>query len=241
MSRNDKMEMAVAVNIAKAILLYPVVVVTGLVIFFVCNLVLLPMISLIQAGRFIVDRRFRRQVLGKPESLEPSDAVYYHPTHTWARVDSARVSIGIDEFTHALVGDMVSGIECKDVGEDLESGDNVWTIRCGDRSLEQIMPIGGTVIEVNTRLIRNPSLIATEPVENLWVVKIKPTAPVKDFKSMLSLDHLRKWNEKVKDRILARFCTEAGLVAADGGDFVPDLAARLSPAQWSQLVDQEFK
>jgi glycine cleavage system H protein len=243
MSRNEKTEPALAWKIAKAVLLYPVVVATGLVVFFVCNLVLMPAISLIQVARFVADRKFRREVLGKSPAFreDESGEIYYHPTHTWARMEAARVSIGLDEFTNSLIGKIIREIECCDVGTRLEIGETVWTLKCGDRSLEQIMPIAGTVIEVNTRLLRSPSRLATEPVEDLWIVKIRPSAPVQDLKTLFSLDHFRTWNEKVKDRIVKRFCTEAGLVAADGGTLVPDLASRLSPDQWTQLVNQEFK
>jgi glycine cleavage system H lipoate-binding protein len=240
MSNERKNERA-ALKIAKAILMYPVVVVMGLVVFMAFNVILMPAFTVLQMVRFILDARFRAEVLGKVPSSAGEEEAYYHPGHTWAKIDSPTVSIGMDDFAELLVGKRASGIECADVGSKLKAGDAVWTIHCGDRMLQQVVPMTGTVIEVNTRLLRNPSLMGSLPVGELWVVKMRPVTPIREFRDLFSLDAFRKWNDKVKERILARFCPEPGMAYADGGELIPNLASMLSDDEWNELVAQEFK
>ena len=242
MSRERKSE-RVAWKIVKAILLYPVVVASGLAVFVAFNCILLPALSALQMVRFLMDGRFRAEALGKARAGTGAseEEVYYHPGHTWAKLNSPTVSIGMDEFADLLVGKRASGIECAGVGTSLKTGDTVWTIHCGDRALEQLVPVSGTVIEVNTQLLRNPALMGTLPVKDLWVVKMRPVMPIREFRDLFPLDAFKKWNDKVKERILARFCPEAGMAYADGGELIPSLASLLSDKEWNELVAREFK
>lgn len=228
-------------GIVRAILLAPVVVATGMAVFIGFYVVLLPILSLVQWVRLAADGGFRRKLLGAAGPAPDSEDVYYHPGHTWARLETASVSIGPDEFTNSLVGDGSWEFECASVGTDLRSGDPVWRLRCGNRSLEQVVPISGTIIEVNTKLLRDPSQMARVPVQDLWVVKVRPATAIRDFKELFSVENFVQWNQKVKDRIVARFSPEAGLVQADGGRLIPDLAKVLTDDEWTELVSQEFK
>jgi len=127
------------------------------------------------------------------------------------------------------------------VGTELKTGDKVWTLQLNGRRLEQVVPLGGTVIEVNTTILLDPSLLARLPVKDLWIVKLRPGKALAELRDRLTLTTFAKWNEKVRDRILARFSPKAGPVLADGGRWVPGLAAQLTDAEWKDLLSREFK
>ena len=228
-------------GIAKSLLLFPAMVVAGLFVFLFFNILVLPVVSVIQLIRLAVDPGFRRRVADAGAEPAGSEEVYYHPRHPRLSGEQGAAAIGPDEFTGSLLNNRTWEIEAAVVGLSLETGDTVWRLKCGNRKLEQGAPICGTVIEVNARLLRDPSLISRTPIRDLWIVKMKPARAIREFTDLISVNNLRRWNDEVKDRIMARFGRELGAVHADGGQLIPDLANLLSEEEWNDLVASEYR
>ncbi len=225
-------------RILKAVLLLPFLVAYGLIVLVTLQLIFLPLFSLFQLIRFSLDPKFRRRLL---EGSRESIAAFFHARHVWALPEGPEVLVGPDDFTTSLVGGKVNRIEPSEVGSRLGAGDRVWGIQLGDRSLKQILPINGTVIEVNRELLHNPRQLATAPLRDRWIVKVRPTEGIEALRNNLTWSTFKRWNEQVKDRMFTRFQAKFGPVHADGGTLVPDLASILSDEEWRDLVAREYE
>jgi glycine cleavage system H lipoate-binding protein len=225
-------------KIAKGILLFPFVVLYGLLVLVVMQLVFLPLFSLFQLVRFGVDGRFRRRILDAPPGAL---AAFFHPRHVWALPEGPEVMVGPDDFTTSLVGAKVDRIEPAGVGDEIAEGGKIWGIQLGDRSLNQILPVNGTVIEVNGKLLEDPRRLATAPLRDRWIVKVRPAGGLEALKNRLTYSTFQTWNEQVKDRMFSRFQAKFGPSYADGGKLIPDLASILTDQEWKDLVASEFE
>ncbi len=225
-------------KICWSIFMFPLVILFGVFVLFTFYFTLLPLISIFQLFRFILDRNFRESIVhATPEGI----AVYFHRGHTWLKPEDGIVAVGPDGFASAIAGGGVREIEHSRVGTELKSGDPVWKFKFDRRAIEQFVPVGGTVIEVNKKLLMDPSLLGRSQAEDLWIVRIKPNRAIGELKDFLTLSNFRNWNNSVRDRIMSRYCPEAGAVQADGGDWAPKLASQLSDAEWEDLVSREFE
>ena len=53
------------------------------------------------------------------------------------------------------------------------------------------MPISGEIIEYNENLIENPELINSDPYNQGWIIKVKPTE-LKEVDSLINFDEYKK-------------------------------------------------
>jgi glycine cleavage system H protein len=228
------------VTALKAVLLYPFAMVGGFFLYILLVTVLMPAAAVVHLVRFLADARYRQRTLdGAPIAAAPE--VYYHRGHTRLRVDPEAAFVGPDELASAIVGGGGWALEAPAVGAEVKSGQSVWRWKSGDRCLDQVAPICGTILEVNTALLRDLTQLARAPIADSWIVKVRPTKAVREFQNLISLDQVERWHRDAQDWIFSRFGGELGAVAADGGRLVPGFASRLSDDQWQALVEREFK
>jgi glycine cleavage system H protein len=238
----ENRDLHISIKILRAVLYYPLICIAGIgsVLFFA---VFLPLISVIQLGRFIVNKNFREKVL-KGGSIsaetESRSAAYYHPSHTRAVLSEAKVAIGPDQFTTRFLG-KIDHIEYPEVGKLLKKGDTVWRLQFGSRSFEQIIPVSGTVLEINQNLIKDPSLLLTLPVDELWIVKVKPVSAVEEFKDLIQESAYQKFQDNMKDRLIELFGTRLGTVLTDGGEIELGLASKISDEDYNKVIQNFFK
>ena len=85
--------------------------------------------------------------------------------HEWIAVDGDVGTIGITDFAQDALGDIVF-IELPEVGRVLAVG-------AGDVK----NPVAGEVVEVNQKLVDEPSLLNSSPEADGWVYKVKLADP----------------------------------------------------------------
>ncbi|KPL02805.1 MAG: hypothetical protein AMJ90_04770 [candidate division Zixibacteria bacterium SM23_73_2] len=166
--------------------------------------------------------------------------VFSHPSHTWAEVVQPNlVNVGMDKFTSSVFGS-IQKIELPDLGERILQGDNAWKIKRGERELAQSAPLSGRVVEVNKELIENPSLLNKENPEKNWILKIEPTRLARDLKNLLSGEMLTRWNQTVKEQLVASLVPTDYPVLQEGGEIKPDLGDDLTTQQWEKVAKDFF-
>jgi glycine cleavage system H protein len=94
--------------------------------------------------------------------------------HEWLEPDSGRV--GISDYAQDQLGDIVF-VELPKIGEMFNAGDRFGTVESVKAVSELYMPIGGTVVEVNTALEQSPEWVNTDPYGKGWMIAVQPADP----------------------------------------------------------------
>jgi glycine cleavage system H protein len=167
------------------------------------------------------------------------EQVFLHPGHTWARVEpDGRVTVGIDEFAHKLVGP-VARVEVPEAGEPVVQGEPAIRLAVGDRTVSLLSPVEGVVVAVNPKAARNQASIS-DPYGDGWLFQVRPPRLAANVKQLLSGATARRWVEQAGESLAARLSPELGLVLQDGGAPVNGIAQELDPEKWDELARTYF-
>jgi glycine cleavage system H protein len=105
-----------------------------------------------------------------PENLK------YSSDHEWLKVEGDEAYVGITDFAQGELGDIVF-VEVETIDETLEKGEAFGTVEAVKTVSDLLLPIGGTILELNEKLEDEPELINKDPYGEGWIVKIKMTNP----------------------------------------------------------------
>jgi glycine cleavage system H protein len=109
----------------------------------------------------------------------------YSPTHEWVLIEGSTATVGISRFAVDQLTDLIL-IELPAVGTRLVPGKSFGEIESVKAVSDLYAPIGGEVTEVNTAVVENVQLLADDPYEQGWLIKLKiadaaETAELMDF------------------------------------------------------------
>ena len=82
------------------------------------------------------------------------------------------VYIGVTDYAQGELGDIVF-VELPKVGAKLGKHDVFGTIEAVKAVSELFAPVGGEVLEVNTRLDSEPALVNSDPYGDGWMIKLR--------------------------------------------------------------------
>ncbi len=105
-----------------------------------------------------------------------STDVRYTQDHEWVRADGAVATIGITAYAQEQLGDVVF-VELPEIGKKVSQGDEAAVIESVKAAAELYAPADGEIVEVNTSLGDDPSLVNSSPTEKGWFVKLKLSDP----------------------------------------------------------------
>ncbi len=170
----------------------------------------------------------------------PGD-VYYHRGHGWVKLEEGNtVRIGLDDFTQQVMGD-IEGIAIPSPGGELSQGQVAWRVRHGKFKLSQLAPLGGTVVEVNEKLKKDPTLANRSPYEEGWILRIQTKGLNKQMPELMDSLQFKAHFDQDKAKFMSSFNDHAlGAVYGDGGEVVKGAATKLDEGTWKKLVTQLF-
>jgi glycine cleavage system H protein len=90
--------------------------------------------------------------------------------------DGNVVTIGITDYAQGELGDIVY-LELPAVGATFGKHDVFGTIEAVKAVSELFSPMAGEIVEVNTRLEKEPQLVNSSPYGDGWMVKMKLSDP----------------------------------------------------------------
>ena len=96
----------------------------------------------------------------------------YTKEHEWLRVEGDVVVVGITEHAATALGDVVF-VELPEVETMVAHGDEVAVIESVKAASDILAPIDGEIVEVNQKLVDNPSLVNADPTGAAWFFKMK--------------------------------------------------------------------
>jgi glycine cleavage system H protein len=97
----------------------------------------------------------------------------------WYQEVDGIITIGINEEGLADITEITS-IDLPPEQEKLEEDVAIGTIETDDGPLDIFVPVEGTVIEVNSQVLEDPSLIQEDPYEEGWLLRIEASDEVSD-------------------------------------------------------------
>ena len=115
----------------------------------------------------------------------------YSDEHEWvARGAGNVVSIGISAVATDALGDIVY-VDIETEGESLDAEAVFGTVEAVKTVSEIYSPVSGKVIDINTAINDNPSVVNTDPYGEGWIFKIEPNN-MDELNNLMSSDDYKK-------------------------------------------------
>ncbi len=114
----------------------------------------------------------------------------YAPTHEWLYLKDLTATVGISRFAVDQLTDLLM-IELPAVGTRLVKGKSFGEIESVKAVSDLYAPMTGEVIEVNTPVLDNVQLLAEDPYEVGWLIKLN-VDDVAEFDELLDYDAYQK-------------------------------------------------
>ncbi|MEM6632727.1 MAG: glycine cleavage system protein GcvH [Bacteroidota bacterium] len=101
----------------------------------------------------------------------PEDLLYTKD-HEWIRIDGDYAYVGITDFAQNELGDIVY-LEIETLDQEVERNGIFGTVEAVKTVSDLFMPVAGTVLELNEKLVDSPELVNSDPYGDGWLIKIK--------------------------------------------------------------------
>ena len=96
----------------------------------------------------------------------------YTKDHEWVRIEGDEAVVGITDFAQSELGDIVF-IDINTEGQELEREAVFGTVEAVKTVSDLFMPLGGTILEVNSALGDDPAAVNSDPYGKGWMVRMK--------------------------------------------------------------------
>ena len=115
----------------------------------------------------------------------------YSKDHEWLRIEDDIAYIGVTAYAAEQLGDIVF-IDIISIDETLDKDEVFGSIEAVKTVSDLLLPIGGEVIEFNEKLEETPGLVNTDPYNEGWIIKIKPT-DISEADALLSMEQYKEF------------------------------------------------
>ena len=107
-------------------------------------------------------------------------SVYYTEEHEWIRTDGdaadSVATVGITDFAQNQLGDIVF-VEVPEAGRQVAKGGDAAVVESVKAASDVYAPVSGEVVEGNSALTDDPSLVNSDPEGEGWFFKIRLSDP----------------------------------------------------------------
>ena len=110
----------------------------------------------------------------------------YSSDHEWVKVEGNIATVGITDFAQGQLGDIVF-VDIQTEGETLGKAEVFGAIEAVKTVADALMPVSGTIIEVNGELESSPESVNKDPYGAGWMVKIE-MSDLSELDSLLDVD-----------------------------------------------------
>ena len=179
--------------------------------------------------------------------VELSPSLFYHQSHTWARVEEAgRVRTGVDDFGQRLLGRLYR-VSLPAVGDEVKPGHRCWSLthKAGETSFEA--PFAGFVKETNQQLLQCPALLNRDPYGLGWTVVIEPYDLKGSLNNLMFGAHVHEWSERefntlstLVNQFHSKSINSSEPTFCDGGLLTTEWHAGLSSEQIRAIISSFF-
>lgn len=100
----------------------------------------------------------------------------FSPSHEWVNLEGEIATIGISRFAVDQLTDLIV-IELPPVGSKLTAGKSFGEVESVKAVSDLYAPVSGEVVEVNSKVAGDVQLLAQDPYELGWLIKIRVDDP----------------------------------------------------------------
>jgi glycine cleavage system H protein len=113
--------------------------------------------------------------------------VLYTSTHEWVLIEGDTATVGISRFAVDQLTDLIL-IDLPKVGKKLTTGKSFGEVESVKAVSELYSPVDGEVIEVNSAVAAKVQILAEDPYDKGWLVKVKLSDPKATIPGLLGHD-----------------------------------------------------
>jgi glycine cleavage system H protein len=117
-------------------------------------------------------------------------ALRYAPTHEWAVLEGDVCTLGITKFAVEQLTDIVY-IELPDPGDHVFAGESFGEIESVKAVSDLYSPVDGEVVQMNKKLLEDPSAVQNDPYGKGWMIKVK-VEPGSNLAKLMTLQQYEK-------------------------------------------------
>lgn len=93
-------------------------------------------------------------------------------SHEWFRVEGETIVVGITQFAANELTD-VTYVQMKPSGTTIESGASLGEVESVKTTSDIYSVLAGSIVEVNSEVVKDPSLVNSDPFGKGWLVKLR--------------------------------------------------------------------
>ncbi len=99
-------------------------------------------------------------------------SLYFTKEHEWISVEGDTATVGITDFAQAQLGDVVF-VEVPAAGTQVAKGNEAAVVESVKAASDVYAPVSGEVVEGNSALEGDPSLVNSAPESDGWFFKLR--------------------------------------------------------------------
>jgi len=118
-------------------------------------------------------------------------SLYFTKEHEWVRVDGDTATVGISNHAQEALGDIVFA-EVPAGGRQVSKGQEAAVVESVKAASDVYAPVSGEIIEGNSAVADDPSLINSDPEGKGWFFKLK-LADEGELEGLMDETAYREW------------------------------------------------
>ena len=118
-------------------------------------------------------------------------SVYFTKEHEWVRVEGDTATVGISNHAQEQLGDIVFA-EVPETGRKLVKGQEAAVVESVKAASDVYSPVSGEVVEGNSKVADDPSIVNSDPEGEGWFFKIKLDDPG-EVEGLMDENAYRDW------------------------------------------------
>lgn len=117
--------------------------------------------------------------------------LYFTKEHEWIRVEDDTATVGISDHAQEALGDIVFA-EVPEAGRQLSKGQEAAVVESVKAASDVYSPVSGDVIEGNSKVADDPSIVNSDPEGEGWFFKLKLDNPA-ELDGLMDEASYRDW------------------------------------------------
>jgi glycine cleavage system H protein len=109
--------------------------------------------------------------------MEFPNELRYTKTHEWVRIDGNRCVVGITDFAVEQLNKEIVNVDLPEIDETARRDEAFGILDAVKAAFDLNAPVSGRIAEVNTALREDPTLCATSPYGDGWMIEIEIDDP----------------------------------------------------------------
>jgi glycine cleavage system H protein len=128
-------------------------------------------------------------------STDYPDDLRYTKEHEWARIEGARVTVGITKFAVDALGD-ITQVDLPKEGEAVRKDSVFGTVESVKAVSDLFAPVSGKVVKVNDPLSDSPEYVNEDCYDEGWMIIVEAS----DLKELDALMSAKQYAEYLKEQ-----------------------------------------